>query len=360
MSVSNPTNLEEYSSFAQTVIEKHPQMDESDTKYRLINELISVLGWDRIDDVETEHPVQIGSNKKRVDYCLSANDKPSIFIEVKRCNSKISKDNREQLKSYIKQKNVDWGLLTNGKKYEILHRYVNDEGVIVKSISTISANKIEKRQKTLKILSKKSINKGKSKDIADKIQEINKKKEILKEKKNKLSENISQMISDEVGDFIEQDHLKIEEHTKEFINSIIDDIGTGKSDKTIGDETQSDVEVKPKPNESHSELKIDQSLREMVIEWDWPGGKLKPGNDKTKNVVGVINYMYNGYNFTEALKQRAAKAREQDPNRGDQYHYTVRASCTKKSDGVTNSKEEFKNEVKKLFDRHNKSRDNTE
>jgi len=92
-----------------------------------------------------------------------------------------------------------------------------------------------------------------------------------------------------------------------------------------------------------------QGFREFVLQWDWPNGPLKQGSEKANNVVGVVERMKNGFDFPDAIKQRAKEARDEDPTLGNQYRKAVRAACSKKSQGVTNSADQFRREVKQLL-----------
>jgi hypothetical protein len=92
-----------------------------------------------------------------------------------------------------------------------------------------------------------------------------------------------------------------------------------------------------------------QTFREYVIQWNWPNGPLKRGTEKASNVVGVVERMKNGFDFPDAIKQRAKDARSEDPTRKDQYNKTVRADCSKKGQGVTDSADQFRREVEQLL-----------
>jgi hypothetical protein len=92
-----------------------------------------------------------------------------------------------------------------------------------------------------------------------------------------------------------------------------------------------------------------QTLREFVLQWDWPNGQLKQGSEKADNVVGVVKRMKNGFDFPDAIKRRAKQARNEDPKRGEQYNKTVRADCSKRGQGVTSSANQFRREVKEFL-----------
>lgn len=70
-------DIESFISISESVIADSPQMNESNTKFKLIQPFLEdVLGWDRLD-IESEYGVQLGGQTYHVDYALSLDDKPN-------------------------------------------------------------------------------------------------------------------------------------------------------------------------------------------------------------------------------------------------------------------------------------------
>jgi len=79
--------LSEYAERSVGLIENSPQMDEENTKRKIIEPLIELLGWDILSsDVELEYSVQMGSGTKKVDYALKREGTPVVFVEAKGCD----------------------------------------------------------------------------------------------------------------------------------------------------------------------------------------------------------------------------------------------------------------------------------
>jgi hypothetical protein len=78
-------SLSEYVRYAQSIIEKYPQMDEQNTKSKLIEEFLIVLGWNKAFDAELEYSITMGnSSTYHVDYALfGSSSTPVLFIETK-------------------------------------------------------------------------------------------------------------------------------------------------------------------------------------------------------------------------------------------------------------------------------------
>lgn len=61
-------------------------------------------------------------DRKKVDYVLKTKGKENrMFIEVKNFNSDLNPDNYKQIINYCLLKNVELGLLTNGKQWWVYH-----------------------------------------------------------------------------------------------------------------------------------------------------------------------------------------------------------------------------------------------
>ena len=132
----NDDEVGEYIERSRQLIETSPQMSEETTKIRLVQPFLNLLGWDLYStEVEPEYTVPMASGSTHVDYALLVGDSPVVFVEAKPVNSDLSEKNVRQLKSYMRQElDVDWGILTNGKEFEVLtkgHQLTNGEEVSV-------------------------------------------------------------------------------------------------------------------------------------------------------------------------------------------------------------------------------------
>lgn len=71
--MDEPENaIKTYIERSQALLEEFPQMGEENTKAKLIQPLLELLGWDVYSaEVELEYPMQIGRGNTRADYALS-------------------------------------------------------------------------------------------------------------------------------------------------------------------------------------------------------------------------------------------------------------------------------------------------
>lgn len=67
--------LEGYVNQSQSLLAASPQMNEQNTRRKIIEPLLKLLGWDMLStDVELEYSVQMGVGTKKVDYALMIED----------------------------------------------------------------------------------------------------------------------------------------------------------------------------------------------------------------------------------------------------------------------------------------------
>jgi len=219
---------EEYlSSFvkrSKKIIDNTSQMDEANTKSKILRPFIDkVLGWDFYNDVELEYSVKITTSRKsKVDYALIKDNEPVIFIEAKGCDTNVSERDREQLSSYMKQKDVNLGLISNGEYYEILKREVLPSNKVnIKKLVSFRLDNLESKINYLRLLSRDAVDSGDSERIANKIEQRRKTIDKLEEEKENISNEIIRIISSKVGEEFTQ---KIEDQSKKLIDNLIEDI----------------------------------------------------------------------------------------------------------------------------------------
>lgn len=113
-------DIESYIERSKSLLEEAPQIGEENTKVKLVQPLIELLGWEVYSsEVDLEYPMQIGRGNAGADYALQLEGAPVVFIEAKASDSALNDSDRRQLASYMRQKGVDWGLLTNGNQFEV-------------------------------------------------------------------------------------------------------------------------------------------------------------------------------------------------------------------------------------------------
>lgn len=98
----------------KTEIEERRFNKEDETKQGLILPILNGLGWDIFNTNEVNP--EYGIDRKEVDYCLKINNKPSVFVEVKKTTENIE-THQKQLLGYSFSQGIELSILTNGVKW---------------------------------------------------------------------------------------------------------------------------------------------------------------------------------------------------------------------------------------------------
>lgn len=157
----------------------------------------------------------MGAGTKKVDYALLLEDKPVVFVEAKGVDSTITDSHRNQLKSYLRQTGVNWGLLTNGEEFEVLKRRTGGDRPDEISLGTFLLEDLPKNSRTLQALSREYIKTSESEEIAKQIENSRRAATKLRENKERISSRITQLIIEEVGESVSQ---TIEDGAKQFVD----------------------------------------------------------------------------------------------------------------------------------------------
>lgn len=242
----------EYVDEAQSILEQSPQMDEANTKAAILRDFLDLLGWEIPTNTQLEYSVKVGTRNYRVDYALLLEGAPVAFFEAKGVDTAITEDHREQLATYMKNENVNWGIISNGERYQFLRREVVDSNVSVHILANIELAQLPERSRILRAFTKDAIQAGDSQKIADRIDELKSVRETLEEEKEILAEEVTKIFSNSVSDSISSE---VQSQAKEMIDRVIAEIeseidsdGTVTSDDSDDDlaeydETKDDLEI---------------------------------------------------------------------------------------------------------------------
>lgn len=93
--------------------------NEAQTRFVLIEPILEVLGYSRIDDMATEINAGWGQKNDKADIGLIVKGKiPEIIVECKRYGKRLTDKEASQLNNYfINTKNSKFGILTNGLEW---------------------------------------------------------------------------------------------------------------------------------------------------------------------------------------------------------------------------------------------------
>lgn len=118
-----PTDLQAYVERSRTVVEESPDLSLRNTQLRLVQPLLSVLGWDPLTEVEAEVPVD---EETTVDYALSTDAGVQVVVETVACGEDLTADHGTRLERAMAAAGVDWGVLSNGRTFVFVTREGGD------------------------------------------------------------------------------------------------------------------------------------------------------------------------------------------------------------------------------------------
>ncbi|GKU82989.1 type I restriction endonuclease [Niallia sp. NCCP-28] len=114
-------NLKESLEMLNKVVNENKELikNEESTKQFLILPLLRGLGYDTYSpqEVTPEFTADFHKKNEKVDYAISINGEPKIFVEAKPVNSKITKSAPQLSRYFSTFPNVRLGILTNGIEY---------------------------------------------------------------------------------------------------------------------------------------------------------------------------------------------------------------------------------------------------
>ena len=277
-------DVKTYVKQSKSLIESSPQMNEQNTKAKLVRPLIELLGWDVYSaEVELEYSMQIGRGNTRADYALVLEGAPVVFIEAKGCDTTVTDSDRSQLTSYMRQTGVDWGLLTNGVKFEILKRRMVDGRPDEVSLGIFSLEELPQNQELLELLSKDLVESGEADRVAERMEAARKAVEELGENKERIADQVTQVITDEVENVPTQE---IQPLSKKYVDDLIESLDT--NDTIDGNRAD---DIKTDGRDEYEIVIYDGGTVERIVSEE----------DQSTAMASVVDYLITERGFSEKI-----------------------------------------------------------
>src|SRR6056297_1734494 len=131
-------DVSEYVEQSESVLDASPQMDEANTKAAILRDFLTLLDWQIPENTQLEYSVEAFGQTYKVDYALILDGTPVAFLEAKGADTSLTGDHEDQLSSYMTNKNVTYGILTNGKQYRFFQRRVDATDVDVQRAAAVA------------------------------------------------------------------------------------------------------------------------------------------------------------------------------------------------------------------------------
>jgi hypothetical protein len=217
------SDVEEYIEETQSTIDASPQMGEATTKAAVLRDFLEILDWDIPDNTQLEYSVNAFGKTYKVDYALILEGTPVAFIEAKGVDTPLNGKHREQLSAYLKNEDVNWGILTNAEEYEFYRRRIVDSKIEIDNLANLRLRNLSDRITVLRAFTKEAIQTGNSEKIATRINKLQEARTTLETEKDELANEIKKTLTESVSDVISS---QSESQAKEMIDRLVADIET--------------------------------------------------------------------------------------------------------------------------------------
>ncbi len=306
----NRDEIDEYVQRCQQLIESSPQMDEENTKVKLVQPFLELLGWDLYStEVALEYTVPMASGSTHVDYALLVGDSPVVFVEAKPVRSTLSDKEVTQLRSYMRQVlDVDWGILTNGKSFEVLTKNRHQNGGEEVSVVQFDLDDLDENPDVLELLTKESIRSGRSDEIAEQVAQTNQAIRHLQESEDTVSKSIAEAVESEVGELT----IDLEEQSREFVQNLVSVLREQR--QFVSEDRQAEFD---EAEEQHKTEQQNTAAQQGYI-IQFSDGKTIPGSgdefhtQQKQNMGAAVDYLIEEHNLMKEIEipHFAPKARK--------------------------------------------------
>ncbi|PSQ32001.1 restriction endonuclease subunit R [Halobacteriales archaeon SW_6_65_46] len=290
----NEESTQEYVTTSKAVLDSSPQMDEANTKAAVLRDFLRLLDWQIPENTQLEYAVEAFGQVYKVDYALLLEGTPVAFLEAKGADTALSGNHEEQLSSYMMNKNVTYGILTNGKQYRFFQRHVDASEVTVQRVGDVALTELPNHLSVLTAYDREAIESGESGKILGRINELREARRTLEADKEALTGELSNVLVDKVSDAISS---LAETQAKEMIDRLTEDISSeidADGEKTRRAITEPDVSLSENQD-------VDG---EYVIELQKNGDSLATFGSSTQSDVmaDAVDYLVRNHNLISQIE----------------------------------------------------------
>lgn len=288
--------VREYVEQARSIIDDSPQMDEANTKAAVLRDFLDLLGWMIPTNTQLEYSVKAFGKTYKVDYALVLEGAPVAFLEAKGVDTALTDEHREQLAAYLKNEDVNLGILTNGEEYEFFRRQVVEGNVNVDLLATVRLQNLPDSVPLLRAFTKGAIQNDEWVKILNRINELKETRTELESRKEELADELTALLVNEVSDIISS---HAEEQAKEMVDRLIQDIES-EIDSDEDRPSVSSGDVDPSSTTSHEIPESDG----YTIEFSDENGTLAVLSDgtQTEAMGKAVNYLLENHDLISGIE----------------------------------------------------------
>jgi hypothetical protein len=122
----SPDELASYVERAGSAASATAELGLRNTQLRLVEPFLECLGWD-VRSPAVEAAFAVDGSDTVVDYALLVDAVPAVFVDTLACESKLDAADVETLLSGMETAGVEWGILTNGRRFAFVARREDGE-----------------------------------------------------------------------------------------------------------------------------------------------------------------------------------------------------------------------------------------
>ena len=286
----------EYVEDARSTIEAAPQMDEANTKAAILQDFLTLLDWEIPKNTQLEYSVRAFGQTYKVDYALVLEGTPVAFLEAKGVDTPLNDDHEEQLSSYMSNKNVNYGILTNAEEYRFFQRRVTDAEVSIRRVGTANLENLRERTTVIQAYTKDDIESGEGQEKLERINELREAQDKLKTRKDDFAEDLVEVLTEGVSGSIAS---LAESQSKELIDRLIKDI---EHEIDSGNDEPRNSEPTEAPQDPHNgrEDSDGTAYRIVFLNGDDPIAEFR-GDQQVETFVKAVDYLASEHSLVSKL-----------------------------------------------------------
>lgn len=105
--------------FLQQMYDKFKGTSEENIKIHVVTKFLEMLGYDPLE-FHYEHSKY--HKDGRADIAVKIDEMNYLYVEVKASDKKLGEKWQSQLADYLFERNLSWGILTNGKNFILFNK----------------------------------------------------------------------------------------------------------------------------------------------------------------------------------------------------------------------------------------------
>ncbi len=134
-----PDELASYVERAGSAASASAELGRRNTQLRLVEPFLECLGWD-VRSPAVEAAFAVDDADAVVDYALLVEGVPAVFVDTIACESSLGSADGEALLSAMDTAGVEWGILTNGRRFAFVARREDGEDGFTCSLAELPSH----------------------------------------------------------------------------------------------------------------------------------------------------------------------------------------------------------------------------